>query len=59
MDVMNEILRLKATTRSFGQGIEEKKKKKRWARNRDCNLLKFGQIIQITTPKKKNIYIYI
>ena len=26
MDVMNEILRLKATTRSFGQGIEEKKK---------------------------------
>ena len=29
MDVMNEILRLKATTRSFGQGIEEKKKKKK------------------------------
>ena len=28
MDVMNEILRLKATTRSFGQGIEIKKKKK-------------------------------
>ena len=28
MDVMNEILRLKATTRSFGQGIEKKKKKK-------------------------------
>ena len=26
MDVMNEILRLKATTRSFGQGIEKKKK---------------------------------
>ena len=29
MDVMNEILRLKATTRSFGQGIEKKKKKKK------------------------------
>ena len=27
MDVMNEILRLKATTRSFGQGIDKKKKK--------------------------------